>query len=108
MIAPVVHDFFYQTNVAEHRDGFKGDDGEFKLDNKTIYLNEQDELWVRFRNAHCIDVFQTVTSEVKEMVQANKTRANTKSDDMSLQDMATQLRDMPKQEEMMKIYQTHI
>lgn len=57
LIAPVVHDFFYQTNVAEHREGFKGDDGEFKLDNKTIYLNEQDELWVRFRNAHCIDVF---------------------------------------------------
>jgi len=49
-----------------------------------------------------------VTSEVKEMVQANKSRASTKADDMSLQDMAAQLRDMPKQEEMMKIYQVHI
>ena len=60
LIAPVVHDYFYQTNVSEYKEGFKGDDGEFKLEAKTIFLNDQDELWVRFRNTHCIEVFQAV------------------------------------------------
>jgi len=40
LIAPVVHDYYYQTNVSEYKDGFKGDDGEFKLEQKTIYLND--------------------------------------------------------------------
>jgi hypothetical protein len=40
IISPVVHDFYYQSNASEYRGGFKGDDGEFKLDNKTIYLND--------------------------------------------------------------------
>lgn len=57
LIAPIAHDYYYQTNVSEYKDGFRGDDGEFKLDTKTIYLNDHDELWVRFRNTHCIEVF---------------------------------------------------
>ena len=57
LIAPIAHDYYYQTNVSEYKDGFKGDDGEFKLDSKTIHLNDQDDLWIRFRNTHCIEVF---------------------------------------------------
>jgi len=64
LIAPIIHDYYYQTNVAQYKDGFKGDGGEFKLDNKTIFLNDQDDLWVRFRNTHCIEVFQEVNAEV--------------------------------------------
>lgn len=68
LIAPIAHDYYYQTNVSEYKDGFKGDDGEFKLDTKTIYLNDHDELWVRFRNTHCIEVFQAVNQEVTKIV----------------------------------------
>ena len=39
LLAPIQHDYYYQTNVSEFKDGFKNDDGEFKFDSKTIYLN---------------------------------------------------------------------
>ena len=40
LITPIQHDYYYQTNVSEFKDGFKNDDGEFKLDSKTIFLND--------------------------------------------------------------------
>lgn len=58
LIAPTCHDYFYQTNMANFKEGFCGDDGMFNLDGKTMYLNENDELWSRFRNTHCVEVFQ--------------------------------------------------
>lgn len=39
LIGPVVHDYFYQTNVSDFKGGL-GEDGEFKLDSKTIFLND--------------------------------------------------------------------
>lgn len=60
LIAPIVHDYYYQTNVADFKEGL-GVDGSFKMDNnKTVLLNDQDELWVRLRNTHCVEVYQTV------------------------------------------------
>lgn len=38
LIAPISHDYFYQSNVYEFKD--IGDDGETKVDNKTVYLND--------------------------------------------------------------------
>jgi len=40
LIGPVAHDYFYQTNVSEYKDGFIGDDGKFQLDKKTVFLND--------------------------------------------------------------------
>ena len=39
LISPVVHDFYYQTGVSDYKDGF-GKDGEIKIDNKTVLLND--------------------------------------------------------------------
>ena len=49
-----------------------------------------------------------MNQEVTKIVSQNKDRAGTKTEEMSLQDMASCIRDMPKQEEMMKIYKIHI
>ena len=39
LISPVVHDFFYQTNVVDIKDGVAAD-GLVKVDNKPVYLND--------------------------------------------------------------------
>ena len=39
LISPVAHDFFYQTNVQDIKDGVDAD-GSVKVDNKTVYLND--------------------------------------------------------------------
>ena len=40
LLGPVCHDYYYQSNVADFKDGL-GDDGKFKLDhNKVVYLND--------------------------------------------------------------------
>ena len=59
LISPVVHDFYYQTGVADYKDGF-GKDGEIKIDNKTVLLNDQDELWCRLRNKPCVEAYEIV------------------------------------------------
>jgi len=58
LIAPVVHDYFYQTNVYDFRK--ISDEGETKIDNKSVYLNDGDELWVRFRDKHIAEVHGTL------------------------------------------------
>ena len=72
LISPVVHDFFYQTGVADYKDGF-GKDGEVKVDNKVILLNDQDELWCRLRNMHCVEAYEIVNQEVAKIVSSSKT-----------------------------------
>ena len=39
LISPVVHDFFYQTNVVDIKDGVSGD-GSCKVDNKLVHLSD--------------------------------------------------------------------
>jgi len=45
---------------------------------------------------------------VTKVVSANQSKMSGSTDDMSLNDMAELIKNMPKQEEMMKIYKTHI
>ena len=65
LIAPVVHDYFYESAIYEHKD--LGDDGELKLDGKMVFLNDQDELWVKFRNCHIADVHSKINEEVSKI-----------------------------------------
>ena len=39
IISPVAHDFFYQSNVHDLKEGV-GRDGEIKVENKVVYLND--------------------------------------------------------------------
>ena len=47
IISPVMHDYFYQNIVYDVKD--VSDSGKTKADNRIVYLNEQDDLWVRYR-----------------------------------------------------------
>jgi syntaxin-binding protein 1 len=107
LISPVVHDYCYQSLVYEF---FKvGEEGEVTLNSKLAFLNDQDELWVRFRNKHIAGVHATLNAEVSAVAAESKRKVGSKStDDMSLQDMAEVLRTMPKYEEMMKKYHIHM
>ena len=50
--------------MADYESGF-GADGVVKLgNNKELQLNDQDELWVRMRDGHCIEVFQQICTEI--------------------------------------------
>ena len=106
LIAPVIHDYFYQAIVHECKE--VGDEGEVALDSKSAYLNEQDELWTRFRNKHLAEVHATLNEEVSRVAAESKRKVGKKVEDMSLQDMAEVIRSMPKYEEMMKKYQIHM
>ena len=72
-----------------------------------VYLNDKDELWVRFRNRHLAYVMNKVNQEAQDVIKNSKKGA-TNTDDMNLQQMADLIREMPKIEEMMKNYQIHI
>jgi len=108
IISPVIHDYYYQNIVYDVRD--VGEGGKTKADNRTVYLNDQDELWVRFRNRHLAYVMNKVNSEASAVIKDQKSsKVNSdKMNDMNLQDMAELLRDMPKVEELMKNYQIHL
>jgi hypothetical protein len=72
---------------------------------KMIFLNDQDDLWVRFRNKHIAEVHATLNTEVSAVAAESKRKVGSKgTDEMSLQDMAEVIRSMPKYEEMMKKY----
>ena len=63
MIAPVVHDYYYQSLVYEFKE--VGDEGEVTVqDNKMAFLNDQDDLWVRYRNQHIVEVNNSLNQEL--------------------------------------------
>ena len=41
-----------------------GENGKIKEDNRIVYLNEQDDLWVKFRFQHLAYVMDRVNKEV--------------------------------------------
>jgi hypothetical protein len=53
-----------------------GEEGEITFSGgpkpKMIALNDQDELWVRFRNKHIAEVNQTLNDEITNAVAENK------------------------------------
>ena len=63
MIAPVVHDYYYQSLVYEFKE--VGEEGEVTVqDNKMAFLNDQDDLWVRYRNQHIVEVNNSLNQEL--------------------------------------------
>lgn len=103
LISPVIHDFFYQTNLSDYKEGL-GKDGGIKVDNKQVFLTDQDELWYRLKNAHCVEAYEQVNQEVAKIVSSNRTDTS----GMSISDMTELMRKLPKQEEMMKNYKIHM
>ena len=62
---------------------------------KMVVLNDQDDLWVRFRNKHIAEVHATLNTEVSEVAAESKKKTGRSTDDMNLQDMAEIIRSMP-------------
>jgi len=73
-----------------------------------VFLNDQDDLWVRFRNRHLAYVMDRVNSEAQAVIKDSKKGSSVNTDAMNLQQMADVLRELPKVEELMKNYQVHI
>ena len=92
LISPVVHDFFYETNVVDIKDGVSGD-GSVKVDNKMVVINDCDELWVQLRNMHFLEAFNYVNNQIQAIVETSKTDTTK----MELKDMAEMMRKLPKQ-----------
>ena len=103
LISPIAHDFFYQTNVLDIKD-LVNPDGSVKVENKTVYLNDQDELWVKLRNMHFLESFNYVNEQVQSIVDTSKTDTS----QMALKDMAEMMRKLPKQQEMMRGFKIHV
>ena len=58
LLSPAIHDYSYQSMVHEFFP--VGDEGEITLGSKLAFLNDQDDLWVRFRNKHIAAVHATL------------------------------------------------
>ena len=58
--------------MTDYKDGL-GKDGEIKIDNKKVFLNDQDELWIRLRSMHCVEAYEIVNQEVASIVSSSKT-----------------------------------
>ena len=103
IISPVAHDYYYQSIVY---DTIKDLDttGKTKVGDKIVFLNEKDDLWVRFRYRHLAEVMNKCNLEVKEVIKDSKKGRKVKADEMNLAQMADLIRHMPKVEEMMKNY----
>ena len=92
LISPVAHDFFYQTNVNELREGIGLSKKEIKIDGKPVNLNDSDELWVKLRNLHAVEAFFYAREEVGQIVNVSKTDTS-KMDVSAMTDM---IRKLPK------------
>ena len=68
-------------------------DGSTKVDNKTVFINDQDELWVQLRNMHFLEAFNYVNSQIQGIVDTSKTDTTK----MEMKDMAELMRKLPKQ-----------
>ena len=111
LLSPVLHDYYYQQLVYEFKE--VGDEGEVTLEegkHKMAFLNDQDDLWVRFRNRHIADVHARINQEVSSVVAESKRKMGSgkSTEDMSLTDMAEVIRSNPKYDEMMKKYHIHM
>ena len=107
LISPIIHDYFYESLVYEFSN--VKEEGEVKInESKTVFLNDQDELWVRFRNKHVAEVHAKLNEEVSQVASESKNKYAKNTQDMSLTEMAEVIRSMPKYEEMMKKYQVHM
>lgn len=84
LISPVLHDYYYQSLVYDLRD--VGDEGELMLtDQKMVFLNDQDDIWVRLRNKHIAEVHATLNTEVSVVAAESKRKVGSKTtDEMSL------------------------
>lgn len=65
LIAPLQHEFNYETLVYEYHD--IKDDGEFQVNKEKKIINDLDELWVKFRNTHIAEVHVTLNLEVSKL-----------------------------------------
>jgi len=61
-----------------------GDNGKTKADNRQVFLNDQDELWVRFRNKHLAYVMNRVNAEAQAVIKDSKKGGKVNTDEMNL------------------------
>jgi len=113
LLSPLLHDYFYESAVYDFFE--VGEEGDITLSEsgpkpKLIVLNDQDELWVRFRNLHIADVNQKINEEIAGMLAENKRMmgGSRSAEDMGLDELTKIIRSNPKYEEMMKRYQIHL
>ena len=67
-------------------------------------MNDEDELWCRLKNIHCVEAYEAVNAEVAKIISSSK--ADTEG--MSITDMTELMRKLPKNEEMLKNYKVHM
>ena len=68
LCAPVTHDYYYQSNVADFKDGFDQNGNVKNEKGKIVILNDEDDYWVKMRNENIIEVFTQVQEEMKNML----------------------------------------
>ena len=111
-LSPLLHDYFYESTLYDFFD--VGEEGDILLASgpkpKSVVLNDQDDLWVRFRDKHIAEVNQKLNEEIAGVLAENKRMmgGSRSADELGIDELTKIIRSNPKYEEMMKRYQLHL
>ena len=118
-LTPLLHDFTYQAMVHDllKMEGDKityqnesPDDPNIKED-KDVLLNEKDQLWVEMRGKHIAKVIEVLSARINEVVNSSTNSAIAKksgSDNMSISQLASALKELPEYREVMSKLSQHM
>lgn len=120
-VAPLMHEYTYQCMIndllkvngelvklpMENAQELKSDDAEEATGE--LVLSEDDSLWVEMRHFHIGQVLHDVTAKFKEFKGTSvMAKVQTDSENASVKDMITAMKEMPKYKDMMKKYAKHV
>jgi hypothetical protein len=116
-VTPILHDLHYYSCVYDIL-GIKNNEWTFEYKNekqekqfKTVKFDEQDGLFLKFRNKSFENALGQIVSEYREFVQSNSKVTMTQQGNaggLNIDDMAEVVRAMPAYQDKLKEYNIHI
>eukprot|EP01094_Clydonella_sp_ATCC50884_P014889 TRINITY_DN2545_c0_g1_i2.p1 TRINITY_DN2545_c0_g1~~TRINITY_DN2545_c0_g1_i2.p1 ORF type:complete len:441 (+),score=141.99 TRINITY_DN2545_c0_g1_i2:170-1324(+) len=116
LVAPLVHDFYYQNMVYDMLpvDGYSYSyqfiDNDDEEQVREAVLSDDDAVWVRLRHMHIAEACDVVIKEFNEFLKQNKSiqTIDNKQKVSSLKQMTEAVRAMPEYQDMKKKYALHM
>jgi len=113
LLTPLMHDFRYQSMIRDLLP-MEGDkittevETEEGHDSKDVLLNEKDKLWVELRGKHIAEVIEVLSSRIRDTVKSNATAALGRGGEVTLQDLASAVKELPEYREILAKLSQHM
>eukprot|EP01036_Dinobryon_divergens_P036431 gene36431-47435_t len=115
-ISPLMHEYTYQSMiydllpVQENTISYTVHTNGGEQLEKTVLLNENDELWLEFRHQHIARVISMIKDRMNDVIQHNPGASLQKNSgaDLSITDMAAAVKELPEYRETMSKLAQHV